>query len=231
MGIVNPIAIMELQIGGKSCHVFADETPEVLLIEPMDERDLDFLGREIQALKSGTDKPFALALLIIGDWNKELTPWAAEPVFGKEPFGAGAPVTLRIIEDELIPCLETKFPSLKGKERILGGYSLAALFALWCAYNSRSFSGIAAASPSMWYPGWMDYVRSHRPDTRRIYLSLGDRESKSRNRVMATVEDCIREYADILSGTEGLATTLEWNRGNHFVETDQRTAKAFLWVL
>ena len=221
----------EISIAGKRCFVFADESPEILLVEPMDERDLEFLNREIEALKSGTVRPFALATLIIEDWNNELTPWAAKPVFGKEPFGNGAPATLRLVEEELVPEMEAIFPTLKGAERILGGYSLAALFALWGAYEGYSFTGIAAASPSVWYPGWMDFVRSHKPNASKIYLSLGDKEHKSRNRTMATVEDCIREYADILSGTNGIETTLEWNPGNHFVDADKRTAKAFLWAM
>lgn len=221
----------EISIAGKRCFVFADESPEILLVEPMDERDLEFLNREIEALKSGTVRPFALATLIIEDWNNELTPWAAKPVFGKEPFGNGAPTTLRLVEEELVPEMEAIFPTLKGAERILGGYSLAALFALWGAYEGYSFTGIAAASPSVWYPGWMDFVRSHKPNASKIYLSLGDKEHKSRNRTMATVEDCIREYADILSGTNGIETTLEWNPGNHFVDADKRTAKAFLWAM
>lgn len=221
----------EIQIGSKRCHVFADEVPEVLFIEPRDERDLEFLDREVEVLKAGTNRPFALATLIIEDWNRELAPWTADPVFGKEPFGEGAPDTLELIEAALIPRMEERFPSLKGRERILGGYSLAALFALWCCYESNSFSGIAAASPSVWYSGWMDFVRCRSPKAKKIYLSLGDKEHKSRNKTMATVEDCIREYADIFSGTEGITTTLEWNPGNHFVDADRRTAGAFLWAL
>lgn len=221
----------EISISGKRCFVFADEAPVVLLIEAMDLRDLEFLDREIEALKAGTSRPFALATLIIEDWNRELSPWPAEPVFGKEPFGDGAAETLSLIEMELIPKMEEMFPSLKGAERILGGYSLSALFALWCAYQSDSFNGIAAASPSVWFPGWMDYVRCHQPKAKKIYLSLGDKEHKSRNRTMATVEDCIRQYEDILSATEGLKTTLEWNPGNHFVDADLRTAKAFIWAI
>ena len=221
----------EITLTGKRCFVFADEAPEVLLVEPMDQRDLEFLDREIDALKAGTRQSFALATLIIEDWNNELTPWAAKPVFGKEPFGDGAAATLRRIEEELIPEMETVFPSLKGAERILGGYSLAALFALWCGYESRSFTGIAAASPSVWYPGWMDFVRSHHPQARKIYLSLGDKEFKSRNRTLASVEECIREYADILSHAGDIESTLAWNPGNHFVDADRRTANAFLWAM
>ena len=113
----------------------------------------------------------------------------------------------------------------------MGGYSLSALFALWCAYESDFFDGIAAASPSVWYPGWMEFVRNHHPKAHSVYLSLGDKEYKSRNRTLATVETCIREYSEILSATEGVKTTLEWNPGNHFVEADLRTARAFLWAL
>ena len=218
-------------IDGKRCLLYSVGEPEVLLVEPMDEQDLEFLDRELGILKTEAGRPFALAALIIEDWNSELAPWPAEPVFGKDPFTGGAPDTLRIIEETLIPKAESLFPSLKNGRRIIGGYSLSALFALWCAYESGSFDGIAAASPSVWYPGWMEFVRNHSPKAHNIYLSLGDKEYKSRNRTLATVETCIREYSEILSATEGVRTTLEWNPGNHFVEADIRTAKAFLWAL
>ena len=77
----------------------------------------------------------------------------------------------------------------------------------------------------------MDFVRTHTPRAGKIYLSLGDKEYKSKNKTMATVEDCIRAYADILSASDSVETTLEWNPGNHFVDADKRTAKAFLWVM
>ena len=221
----------KILIDGKRCLLYADAEPEVLLVEPMDEQDLEFLDRELEILKAEAGRPFALAAFIIEDWNKELAPWPAEPVFGKEPFTGGAPETLRLIEDALIPKVESLFPSLKNGRRIIGGYSLSALFALWSAYESYSFDGVAAASPSVWYPGWMEFVRSHNPKARSIYLSLGDKEYKSRNRTLATVETCIRDYSGILSATEGVKTILEWNPGNHFVEADLRTAKAFLWTL
>lgn len=46
----------------------------------------------------------------------------------------------------------------------------------WYAYQSDCFVGIAAVSPSVWFPGWMVFVRSHTPMARKIYLSLGDKE-------------------------------------------------------
>lgn len=63
-----------------------------------------------------------------------------------------------------------------------------------------------------------------------VYLSLGDREAKTRNSVMSTVEARIREGYELLR-MNGIETTLEWNRGNHFKDPDLRTAKAFAWVM
>lgn len=220
----------EFILGGRRCLVWGHSAPEALLVEPIDERDLDFIGRELDYLTTNSDRPFALAAFIVGDWNAELSPWRADPVFGKEAFGDGAGKTLRFVEKTLIPEIRSRIPALSGKETILGGYSLAALFALWAGYESKAFSGIAAASPSVWFPGWMDYVKGRRPAAEKIYLSLGDQESRTRNRVMATVGNCISEYADILSA-QGVENTLEWNPGNHFRDADLRTAKAFRWCM
>ena len=63
-----------------------------------------------------------------------------------------------------------------------------------------------------------------------VYLSLGDREEKTRNSVMAQIGNCIKEeYRCLLEN--GINCILEWNKGNHFKEADIRTAKAFAWIL
>ena len=53
-----------------------------LLIQPVDEHDLEVLTEEVATIKTLTDKPFALVAFQVNDWNKELTPWPAPPVFG-----------------------------------------------------------------------------------------------------------------------------------------------------
>jgi len=217
----------EFTLSGRRCLLQAEGTPQVLLVEPVDENDLRFLDRETAELTARSPVPFALVTFLIEDWNGELTPWKADPVFGKEPFGDGAPATLSFITEELIPALG---PSLEGLPAVVGGYSLAALFALWAGYESPRFAGVAAASPSVWYPGWMDYVRTHVPAAGCISLSLGDTEEKTRNRRMKEVGDCIREQAALLD-RQGKKNVLEWNPGNHFQDTDLRTARAFLAAL
>jgi predicted alpha/beta superfamily hydrolase len=157
----------------------------------------------------------------IADWNRELSPWEAPPVFGKEGFGGGAEETLA----EILPlCGE------EGKRCFLGGYSLAGLFALWAVCRTERFEGAAAASPSVWFPGFTDYVKAHGIRCSRVYLSLGDREEKTRNPVMAAVGERIRELYAWLAAY-GTDCVLEWNPGNHFREPELRTARAFAWLL
>ena len=38
------------------------------------------------------------------------------------------------------------------------------------------FCGVAATSPSVWFPGRVDYMEDHTIYTGRVYLSLGDKE-------------------------------------------------------
>jgi len=125
---------------------------------------------------------------------------------------------------------EAKVPLHKVKKYFIGGYSLAGLFALWAAYRTDFFEGVAAASPSIWFPGFVDYMKAGTINADKVYLSLGKREAKTRNPVMATVADCIERSFDLLR-QQGVTSTLEWNEGNHFNDADVRTAKAFSWVL
>ena len=146
-------------------------------------------------------------------------------MFGKSPFGDGAEKTLEFITGQLLPTVQEDIPHL-----ILGGYSLAGLFALWTGYQTDRFEGIAAASPSVWYPQWIDYASENKPLARSVYLSLGDKEEKAKNPIMAQVGNAIRKQHELLTAQE-VSTILEWNAGNHFVDSDKRTAKGFAWVM
>lgn len=200
---------------------YGDPGASVVLIQPVDDHDLSFLDGEIKVIKSLTDADFRLVAFKVNDWNSDLSPWKSPPVFGKDGFGDGAKATL----DEILDTVRDRT-----KTYYIGGYSLAGLFALWAAYQVDAFSGVAAASPSLWFPGFTDYMEKNEIKSRAVYLSLGDKESKVRNPVMATVGECIRKAQSILS-ERGVVCTLEWNEGNHFKDADVRTAKAFSWLL
>ena len=96
-------------------------------------------------------------------------------------------------------------------------------------YKCDIFYGAAAASPSVWFPNWIDFILQGQPHAKKIYLSLGKKEEKTKNQVMASVGDNIRKMYELLSGSVDIV--LEWNDGGHFNEPDIRTAKAFEHIL
>jgi predicted alpha/beta superfamily hydrolase len=154
-------------------------------------------------------------------------------VFGDAPFGGMARETLDMLEADVLPEIRRRLDREGVSPDLpvcVGGYSLAGLFALWAAHETDAFFGVAAASPSMWFPGFADYMQAHEIRAKRVYLSLGDREERTRNSVMATVGTRIREAYELLR-SRGTDCALEWNPGNHFKDPDLRTARAFLWLL
>lgn len=200
---------------------FGNPQSDIVLIQPVDDHDLEGIENEFAEIKRYSEKDFCLITVKVNDWNNDLSPWKAPAVFGKDDFGGGASKTL---EDLLKLCAD------KGKTNYIGGYSLAGLFALWAAYQTDVFSGVAAASPSLWFPDFDAYMKKNGIRTENVYLSLGDREEKTRNPVMATVGDRVRE-AHVLLKERNVNCILEWNNGNHFMDADIRTAKAFTWVM
>ena len=192
----------------------------------VDDHDLSLIEQEVEfirELSGGQD--FGLKAVKVNDWNKDLSPWPAPAVFGNEDFGEGAAETLAFLLNNVVPA--GKAP---GAKTFLGGYSLAGLFALWAGYRTDRFDGIAAASPSIWFPGFVDYMRGNEMRPRAVYLSLGDREERTRNPVMSQVGNAIRQGCDVLQAA-GVECVLEWNKGNHFKDADLRTAKAFAWLM
>ena len=202
-------------------YEFGDPTANIVLIQPVDDHELGFMENEIQYIKDHSPVTFKMIATKVDNWNHDLSPWNAPAVFGKEDFGGGSEKTLEEV---------TRLCTDRGITYILGGYSLAGLFALWAAYRTDIFSGIAAASPSVWFPGFSEYMRDHGIHTDSVYLSLGDTEHKTKNPVMSAVADKMNEAFGLLKD-QGIHCTLEKNPGNHFREPEIRTAKAFARIL
>ena len=95
---------------------------------------------------------FQMIAVKVDSWNQDLSPWRAPAVFGNEDFGEGASALLAQI---LELCKD------ESKTYYLGGYSLAGLFVLWASCQTDRFAGIAAASPSVWFPGFLSYVKEY----------------------------------------------------------------------
>ena len=91
--------------------------------------------------------PYALIAYVVPDWYDSLSPWPSD--VGSKHFGGQAEATLNALISSLSPSPSRRY--------YLGGYSLAGLFSLWASCQTSVFSGIAAVSPSVWYPGFTEY--------------------------------------------------------------------------
>ncbi len=190
----------------------------IVLIEPI--HVPEGMDKEASLIRKLAGRDFHL-LAVRVDWYQDLSPWPAPAVTGNIPFGDGAEETLKNI---------LKLTGKPGKKYILGGYSMGGLFALWAARRTDVFSAVAAVSPSVWFPGFTEFLTTSGIQTGRVYLSLGDREEKTRNPVMAAVGNRLREIHAWLQ-SQAVPCCLEWNKGNHFVDLEERMAKGFAWAV
>lgn len=163
----------------------------------------------------------------VDSWNDDLSPWVAEPIFGEAAFAGNAEKLLTRIKNEVIVPLLSEHQDIK---IFAGGYSLAGLFVLWATYQTNLFEGIAAVSPSVWFPGFVNFAHNNKILVNRVYLSLGDKEAKTRNQILAQVENDIRNVYNSLEDY-GVSRILAWNKGNHFKEPALRMAKGFAWLM
>ena len=165
------------------------------------------------------------------NWNHDLSPWKAEKVFRQgEDFTGGAPIFLSTLQNELIPAAEAAL-GYKAKARGIGGYSLAGLFSLWAGYESDLFTHIASVSGSLWFDGFPEYALSRDMPSppRKICISLGDSEHKSRNVRMAQVKSCTDAIAAHLAKTQTVVR--QSNPGGHFNDPEGRLIRALQAIL
>ena len=199
-------------------YEFGNPDASIVLIEPI--HVPDGMEQEAALIRELSGMDFRL-LAVRVDWFNDLSPWTAPALSGDIPFGDGAGKTL----EEIL-----KLTGEPGKQYVLGGYSMGGLFALWAASRTDAFSAVAAASPSVWFPGFTEYLFANGIRTGRVYLSLGNREEKARHSTLATVGDRIREIHEWLT-SQAIPCCLEWNEGNHFRDLELRMAKGFAWAM
>ena len=161
------------------------------------------------------------------DWSRDLSPWPAKAVFRNgEDFKGQADKYLEKIIAEVIPSLD-----IKAEYYALAGYSLAGLFALYAGYRCDIFSKIVSASGSLWYPDFIDFVKESElnKNVETVYLSLGDREAKTKNPIMATVEDNTKLIYSLYK--DKIKCIFEMNEGNHFQDAPYRLYKGIRYIL
>lgn len=145
-----------------------------------------------------------IAVLSGLDWNRDLSPWEANGVFKKEkPFEGKAREFLRSLERDFFLGIEQSL-GVKKAERSLVGISLSGLFAVWAGYNSHCIKNIASISGSLWFDGFADWAEQHAitAEVEKVYLSLGEKEKKSKEARIAAVEECTQRVASAIRAQE-----------------------------
>ena len=194
----------------------------IILPEKLKETELPWLDTMAERLSCN--------LIVISglEWDDDLTPWKA-PGLKSGEFGGKA--------KHLLDGLKNDFFSIENSMRMnrtrryLVGVSLSGLFALWCTGKEALFEGIGSVSGSLWYDGfieWMKTVKEHQ--CTKYYFSLGKEEKKGKNSRLASVEESTLEAVEILKSV-GKDVHFEYNEGNHFGPLVERIEKALTNLL
>ena len=212
-----------MEINGKTLDIYQAKTPGaplVLLNSYMRSR-----GDVFQKCGELGCPDFSLAEVSGLNWDDDMSPW----VF--PPYGGRADDYLRELTEAVIPTAKAALGT-EPQRMLLAGYSLAGLFALYAATKCDLFEAVASCSGSLWYPDFRAYITACDAAglPKAVWLSLGDREARTRHPLLRTVEDNTRAIAAVLS-ERGVRTAFEMNKGNHFQQATLRTAKGIKWIL
>ena len=139
-----------MQTGNRPCRIYGEAYAEYLLLQMTGEHEQQSIDSEVAAIAQSSRK-FLFAAIPVESWNDALSPWEAPAVWGTQGFRGKAADTLRFLTEQVIPTLKAQFHLPENVKIILGGYSLAGLFALWASTQTSLFYGVAAASPSVWW--------------------------------------------------------------------------------
>lgn len=221
--------MMKFNVENKEIELFGAMDSDVLVLINADHGE----GKEVyeECCKAGKSE-FVLASVSEICWEHDLSPWRAPAAFKKAPeFTGGADDYIRELEEKIIPAILEKMEHGNVK-KIVAGYSLAGLFALYSGYQTNLFDAIVTASGSLWYPEFLTYAQSHEisDKVKKIYFSVGDKESKTKNQMMQPVEENTRFLAEYFK-SKGIETTFELNEGGHFVDDAKRVAKGIVYCM
>lgn len=159
-----------------------------------------------------------LVMIYPYDWNYCMTPWKYhDKNMGKTGGG-----------EEFLSWFISEIYDEKYQRQYIGGYSLGGIFALFAACEKELFDGVMSVSGSLWYPGALEYFNEKSIGKRigKIYMSLGDKESLTKNAEREKVGFNTEKLAEVFGKTKEVF--FEYNRGGHFTDINGRIAKSIL---
>ncbi|ORX82760.1 hypothetical protein BCR32DRAFT_292402 [Anaeromyces robustus] len=186
-------------------------------------------GLWLECLKQKCSE-FILIVLEVLKWNEEMTPWKSDPIFKNvEGYGGKADDYINVIINDIIPEVEKLF---KPEYYALAGYSLAGLFTIYSMFKTNIFTRFFSGSGSFWYPEFLNFVENNKiiANVDKVYMSLGNKEKKTSNKVLKTIETDTLKMKDYLNNLN-INVKFEFYNGNHFNDVDLRVATGIKWIL
>ena len=179
--------------------------------------------------------PLNFVLLNANNRTDNYTPW---PLQASEnmpiDFGGKAEEQLSFITTHVIPFCESEYGFTRSAEkRVIGGYSLGGLFSLYAAVKTVLFGTILSCSSSLWYPGFLDYLKEHpfKAAHPKLYMSVGDQEGATATNLTAA-QTCntiaLKDFYEPKFQAGDFKFTLE--EGNHGNDISGRAWRAIEWV-
>ena len=203
-----------------------DDAP-LIVIPSFKDNSLD-LKKEIEKL---TDKDFSLLTIYVSDWNNDLSPYVASSVFkGISDFKGNADSFLDYVLNLIKKVVLEE--SIKPIYKALTGYSMAGLFAVYTLFKTNEFLKVGSVSGSLWYPLFIEFVKNNEVlhGISTFYMSLGDKEKKTSNKIMSQVEtNSLIIFERIKPQFNN--SKFELNSGNHFKDEGLRIAKCISYLL
>lgn len=238
----NKYIIKEKEIEKIKCHIYTlENNNSINKIIYWIEDYMTKAPEELLSLKPMNN--YVLIGFSISDWNTYLTPWYCPRLFGKEDndFKGQGLTTFNWLINNCIPKIEKEILSLDSNvqiKRYIAGYSLAALFSLWVFYSEMNkkekiFDGVCACSPSLWYIKWDEYIKDKEANEESlIYLSLGDKEGKTKNEVFKKMKTGMDKMIEKVKNDKNVGKFIfEENKGGHYSNVELRMAKGFKWLI
>lgn len=197
-----------------SCN---DKICYLILPEKLKEKEMPWLDAMAEQ--------FSCNFIVISglEWEDDLTPWKAPGIKSGE-FSGKAKNFLEGLKNDFFS-IENSM-RLNRAKRYLIGVSLSGLFALWCTCREHLFDGIGSVSGSLWYDGFLEWMKTRKEfHCSRYYFSLGKEEKNGKNSRLTSVEESTLEAVEILKSA-GKDVYFEYNDGNHFGPLIERVEKA-----
>jgi predicted alpha/beta superfamily hydrolase len=158
-------------------------------------------------------------------WNDDLTPWKVPALnLKEEEFKGKARDFLSSLLSDLFVNTEQSL-RLNHPTRHLIGISLSGLFALWASTVTGKFNSVASISGSLWYDGFVEWLKEQELHAERYFLSLGDKEMKVKNERLSSVGSYTEAVLEIIKD-KYKEVTFVTDEGNHFEFFRERLEKA-----